>query len=112
MEGKREGSLYKIIEIAGEVFPIRYGYYSEGERELWDVTPVYPDFMTHPRYTGEGKPFATAYQDTCLHYHPKEKVSGENWCNDCKHFQLGQECIGVCHCTQRQIVNQTSQEVN
>lgn len=97
----REGDLYKIVTVADKRFEIRYGYTSEGERELWKPTPVYPDFIKEPQYTADGSPFATAYQDICVHYEPKPKVTGENWCNDCKLFQKHEEYIGICQCEKR-----------
>lgn len=96
-QGKvKEGDLYRIITIAGIAFEIRYGYYSDGERKLWEPTPIFPDFLKQPQYTEDGYPFAIDAQDTCNHYEPKPKVSGENWCNDCIYFVKCAECIGLC----------------
>lgn len=98
----REGDLYKIAEVAGKAFEIRYGYTCEGERALWEPTPIYPDFIAIPEYTADGFPFATAYQDICEHYSPKPKATGENWCNDCTLFDKQEEYIGICRCPKRQ----------
>ncbi len=97
----REGDLYKIVEVAGRSFEIRYGYSCEDERNRWEPTPIYPDFLITPEYTAEGYPFATAYQDICEHYSPKPKVTGENWCNDCTLFDKQEEYIGICKCRNR-----------
>ncbi len=99
----REGELYKILSVCGKSFEVHYGYYSETERNMWEPTPIYPNFTEHPVYTDEGRPFVTAEQAVCEHYKPKQMVSGENWCNDCKYFCTGEELIGVCNCSQRQI---------
>ncbi len=101
MEMVKEGRLYKSLKVADAVFDIYYGYYSEAERERWEPTPIYPDFTKEPVFTKEGRPFARADQDVCYHYLPKPEISGEEWCNDCKHFRSGEEIIGVCHCDKR-----------
>ncbi len=98
MDRVTEGTLYKSITVEGKTFDIHYGYYSESERGLWGPTPIFPDFTKKPMYSSRGQPFVRADQDICEHYQPKQRVSGENWCNDCVHFTLGQELIGVCQC--------------
>ncbi len=103
MPNKKEGDLYKLLLIHGREFPIRYGYYSADERDCWELTPIFPDFLKEPMYTDEGFPFVTADQDTCPHFKPKQYVSGENWCNDCVHFSLKEELIGICICKRKQI---------
>ncbi len=94
----KEGELYKTLIIHDKVFDIIYGYYCEAERGRWDPTPIYPDFIKNPQHTKEGLPIVTAEQTVCEHYSPKKNASGEEWCNDCKHFKLEQEIIGVCNC--------------
>ncbi len=103
----KEGELYKIITIHGKAFPIYYGYHSEAERGRWEPTPLFPDFLLNATYTEDGQPYARADQDVCEHYQPKPTESGENWCNDCWHFLLGEDIIGICQCDKRkQIVRQ------
>ena len=101
MEDIREGALHKTVVIGDAVFEIRYGYASDEERQHWEPTPIYPDFVTMPRYTPEGFSFVTAYQDGCIHYQGKPMATGENWCSDCKHFEACEEYIGICRCDKR-----------
>ncbi len=103
MEKAKEGSLYKSLKVADRTFDIYYGYYSESERLIWEPTPIFPDFTQNFTYTVDGKPYARADQDVCEHYSPKPQVSGENWCNDCEHFVLGEEIIGICQCNKRRV---------
>ncbi len=101
MNGIKEGDIYKIFTVFGETFKIHYGYYSEAEREQWHPTPIFPNFRKFPKYTGDGKPFVTVFQDICNHYIAKEQNSGENWCFDCVHYTHGEEKIGICECIKR-----------
>ncbi len=101
MDRSMEGKLYKSIEIADRVFDIYFGYNHERERERWGPSPIFPDFYITPIFTADGIPFARADQDTCSYFSPKERVSGENWCNDCLHFYKGEDIIGLCKCDQR-----------
>lgn len=97
----KEGSLYKSIKIGDHTFDIYYGYYSDSERSLWEPTPIFPDFTKNLTYNSRGEPYTGAYQDICEHYSPRPEVSGENWCNDCEHFLLCEEIIGICKCRER-----------
>lgn len=99
MERVREGDLHKICCVGGVSFEIRYGYSTEEERERWDPTPIYPDFLQKPEFTEDGYPFATAYQDVCRWYLPRPQASGEHWCSDCMHFEKCEEYIGICKCS-------------
>ncbi len=101
----REGDLYKIVDVAGKSFEIRYGYSCDGERARWEPIPIYPDFTASPEYTAEGYPFVTAYQDVCKYYSPKPKATEEGWCNDCILFDKQEEYIGICKCLNRQKSN-------
>ncbi len=99
MRNIKEGDLYKILEVGGICFEIRYGYVSEEERRRgWEPDPIYPNFKEHPQYTSEGIPLVTAFQDACSQYLPKEGHGGECWCNDCIYFQKGSDGIGLCLC--------------
>ncbi len=99
------GSLYKIITVEDRKFEIRYGFYSDAERERWnEPTPIYPNFLKEPIYTGSGKPVARADQDVCEHYSPKPDESGEGWCNDCVHFEVKEDLIGICNCSSKRIL--------
>ncbi len=103
MDVPQEGSLYKTLDAYGRQFEIRYGYYSETERERWEPTPIFPNFLKDPQYTPCGLPFATAEQDVCGHYQSKPHTSGEDWCNDCIHYHPVVETIGVCKCKDKRL---------
>ncbi len=103
MDRINEGELYKVITVEEKSFHVYYGYYSDTEREMWEPVPIFPNFEKEPVFTNEGKPYTRADQDACEHYLPKPDVSGEDWCNDCKHFSLGEDVIGVCRCDKRKM---------
>ncbi len=99
MKKIKEGDLYKVVEIEGRTFEIRYGYYEpELEQTHNEPMPIFPNFLKEPQYTDEGYPFVTGDQDICKHFRPKSKISGEGWCNDCVCFVKHEEYIGVCRC--------------
>ena len=89
----RDGDLFKIINIYGKTFEIRYGYYEEFERGRSEPIPIYPDFKANPQYTDDGKPFTTQMQEVCKNGSSKFK---EGFCVDCKFFQNAEDLIGVC----------------
>ena len=97
----KEGDVYKIINVEGVTFEIRYGYYDpEIERGNIEPMPIFPDFIKKPQFTEKGYMFITADQPRCKHFKPKPKISDEGWCNDCEHLQLYGTCLGVCRCEQ------------
>lgn len=102
----KEGDLYKAITVFGRDFELRYGYYTDIEREspFNEVTPIYPDFKVSPTYTDEGFPFVTQMQDVCAHYDGKD---GGDDCYGCKHFRQGEELIGICVCDQNKNLSPT-----
>ncbi len=104
MSSLKEGNLYKVLTVEGKTFEIRYGYYSDSEREIWEPTPLFPNFEKNPMYTDCGHSFVTAEQDVCEHFSPKPKISGENWCADCIYYGHGEEIIGVCKCDERKSI--------
>ena len=101
----KEGELFKIIEIHGKTFEIRYGFYEEGDRHTQYAEPmeIYPDFVKEPEYTDCGRPFITAIQVPC------ESFSGEkdenSSCADCYFYEQGEELLGVCNCPDNRIIN-------
>jgi hypothetical protein len=97
----QEGELYKIVTVFGKTFELYYGYYDEIERvgKYTEPIPIYPDLIQHPLYTEEGYPFATEMQDACSHFLGRK---GEESCFACRHFEKGDELIGVCKCKMRQ----------
>ena len=101
MKDIREGDLHKTVVIEDTLFEIRYGYTCEEERNRWEPVPLYPDFVKTPKYTGDGAPFATVYQDACRYYCPTPSATGENWCGDCQYFDAREEYIGICRCEKK-----------
>lgn len=94
----KEGDLYKVIQLLGNTFEIRYGYYEDSDRYSRYAEPmeIYPDFLKEPRYTDEGIPFATAIQCPCRYFSGEMKQ--DNTCEDCSFFRPGEELIGLCVC--------------
>lgn len=95
----RENDLYKIVELHGRTFEIRYGYYEDIDRK-YDPVPIYPDFIANPVLTDDGYPFITYMQDGCEHYE-REAQGDEPDCYTCIHMERGDELIGVCRCKAR-----------
>lgn len=95
----KEGELYKVLSIEGNIFKLYYGYYEECERNdpKAEPMPIYPDFLKHPRYTDAGHAFVTKMQDACMHYKGCESESNE--CAECAHYKHGDELIGICTCS-------------
>ena len=94
----REGDLYKIIQLYGKTFEIRYGFYEDRDRNYHYAEPmeIYPDFAKHAQYTDDGIPFATAIQEPCIHFVGKRDANST--CEDCPFYQHGEELIGLCTC--------------
>ncbi len=89
----RDGDLYKIMDIHGVSFEIRYGYYEEFERDHHDPVPIYPDLATEPRYTPYGRPLVTAMQNACDSF---EGADPELGCYGCKYYKEENDLIGTC----------------
>ena len=89
----RDGDLYKIININGVSFEIRYGYYEEFERDHHDPVPIYPDFIEKPFYDPEGRPFVTAMQNACDLFDGADPELG---CYGCKYYKEEIDLIGIC----------------
>ena len=96
----KEGDLYKIVEVFGKAFELRYGYYDERDRQspLCEPTIIYPDFIREPLFTENGEPFVTMMQDACGHYTGNPKRTPDSTCAECKHFKQGEEWFGICVC--------------
>lgn len=99
----REGDLYKEIEVFGNKFTLRYGYYEEKDRHnpLCRPIPIYPDFRENPIYTKEGTPYATEIQDACEHFKSYARRTEDSTCGECAHYRRGSDWIGVCKCEMR-----------
>lgn len=89
----RDGDIYKIIELHGSTFELRYGYYEEYERGREEPVPIYPNFKKEPVYTKDGYPFVTQMQELCPH---GQSQFEEGCCVDCPHFSHGDDLIGIC----------------
>lgn len=89
---------YKVYRVGGRSFPIHLEY----DDNLQETYPAYPDFEAHPEYTEEGRPFATAEQESCPHCKPNgpgEYLPGD--CGGCGWFQREKtpcDPIGICMC--------------
>ena len=93
---KKEGDLFKVIELYGARFEIRYGYYEEIERQH-EPMEIYPDFIKNPVYTNDGSPFVTWMQDACESYISKGNDLDRD-CGSCVYMERGDELIAVCRC--------------
>jgi len=93
---------YKICRVGGRSFPI----YLEYDERLQESYPVYPDFEECAEYTSEGRPFATAGQESCPHRKPSSPGKPlPSDCGGCGWFyreQTPYDPIGVCMCDTRQ----------
>jgi len=102
-EKHREGELYRKLDILGEQFEIRYGYYEAFERSSGIPIPIYPDFIEEPRYTASGEPFVTAMQDMCGDAEFKASGLFDECCENCRFFKRGIDLIGICQKTSKSI---------
>lgn len=92
----REGDLYKVIELHGKSFEIRYGYYEDIDRQ-YEPYEIYPDFKKQPVYTEDGSPFVTLMQESCKYYKNVGNDSDHD-CSSCVYMERGDELIAVCRC--------------
>ncbi|HWP79096.1 MAG TPA: hypothetical protein VN446_00490 [Candidatus Acidoferrum sp.] len=93
--------LYKVFHAGGREFPV----YLEYDERMDESYPAYPDFEAQPEYTAEGRPFATAEQESCPCGKPG--IPGNSPPYDCGgcgwFFREGTPFnpIGVCMCDAR-----------
>ncbi len=94
----KEGELFKIIQLFGKTFEIRYGFYEERDRHTPYAEPIaiYPDFAKEPLHTDDGTPFVTEMQSPCNCFNGKMDVNSV--CGDCSHYRRGDELLGTCTC--------------
>lgn len=101
---------YKIFRAGGRSFPVYLKY----DRQLDESYPAYPDFEERPEYTWEGRPFATAEQESCPHCKtkvPENPTPGD--CGGCGWFyreETPYDPIGVCMCDARRRENESEKE--
>ena len=95
MKKPREGDIYKVVELYGRQFELKYGYYESFEREseFGEPIPIYPDFLKNPCQTDDGRRFVTQMQSLCEHGTSSFK---DGFCVDCKYFIEGDDLIGIC----------------
>jgi len=94
----KEGDIFKIIQLYGKTFEIRYGFYEECDRHTRasEPIPIYPNFIEDPQCTSDGAPFVTAMQIPCKHF---DGIQDENsGCGDCALYRHGDELLGICDC--------------
>lgn len=92
----KEGDLFKIIQLCGKTFEIRYGFYEDCDRYSPYAEPmeIYPDFIKDPQYTDDGMPFITAIQPPCENFDGKQNENST--CEECSFYQQGEELLGIC----------------
>lgn len=89
---------YKTLWAGGRSFYV----YLEYDEQFGENHPSYPNFEEYPEYTPEGRPFATAEQEQCLHVKPNtpgKDLSGD--CGGCGWFyreHTPYDLIGICMC--------------
>lgn len=96
----KEGELYKIYEVGGYTFEIRYGYYAENERGRVEPLPIFPDFQKEPVYTDDGYQLAALIHIACSYY-KSDKEKPENLCGDCIYYSQPKQEIAICKCKNR-----------
>ena len=97
-EARKEGDLYKTVTTFGKTFELRYGYYSERDRQnpICEPAVIYPDFTREPLYTDDGMPLVTVIQDACGSYRGEAKRTPDTTCAECKFLQRGEDWFGIC----------------
>lgn len=93
-----EGELYKVIHIDGHLFELRYGYHADFEREHCHPVVLFPDLVSTPVFTRDGRPIVTAIQEPCRYYTVPEGQPPEQWCADCIYFPGVHQEMGICSC--------------
>jgi len=89
---------YKICQAGGR----RFSIFLEYDEELKESYPVYPDFEQYPEYTDDGRPFATAEQESCSCCKPNapgKRPPGD--CGSCGWLyreHTPYDPIGICMC--------------
>ena len=97
----KEGDIFKLIELHGATFEIKYGYYEDIDRK-YDPVEIYPDFIENPIYTDDGFPFITLMQSPCQHF-KRINDDPEHDCGNCEYMERGDELIAVCRCPKNQV---------
>jgi len=100
-----QGISFKVYRVGGREFSVHQAH-DELNNELYTV---YPDFEESPEYTDEGRPFATAGQESCSHC--KATATSDpipKDCGGCGWFYRETsplDIIGICLCEELRIDN-------
>lgn len=103
----RQSELYRVYQVGGRVFSV----FLKFDKQLGESYPAYPDFEKSPEYTDEGRPFATAEQESCSEAEsatPGAPVPGD--CGGCRWFYRETtpfDLIGICICEACRRVNKS-----
>ena len=92
----KEGELYKIVNIKGKIFELRYGYYEDIDRSHSEPDIIYPDLNAEPQYTSCGMKIVTQMQDACKHFEGNKNPESD--CSQCAHFERDKDLFGICRC--------------
>jgi hypothetical protein len=103
---------YKVFRVGSRSFHV----YLEYDEQLQESYPAYPDFEECPEYTNDGRPFATAEQESCIQRmsnDPSRPLPGD--CGGCGWFYRENspyDLIGICTCKalQREIIENKAGE--
>ena len=99
----REGDLYKILEVGGHRFELRFGFYAEFERENGVPVVIYPDLYNQRVYADDGRMLVTAVQDPCPHYTVPAGKTKDECCCDCQYYFNSGDDVGICACAANSI---------
>lgn len=94
----KEGDLHAVVIIGSHSFELRYGYCDERDRASGEPYILYPDLLTHPRFTEDGYRIVSALQSVCRHYTIPEGQAKEDCCYTCDHYPDPHDEIGICKC--------------
>ena len=98
---QEEKHLHKVYQVGDRSFPV----YLEYDEQMGGNYPIFPDFEEYPEYTAEGRPFATAVQESCSYAKVKAlEADPPNDCSDCVWFYrkyTPYDPIGICMCDAR-----------
>lgn len=97
MKKANEGDLYKVVELGGRTFELRYGYYADYERDskYGEPIPIYPNLHSEPQHTDAGYRIVTQMQALC---DLGKSRFEDGCCADCSYFQPIVELFGICGC--------------
>ena len=92
-----EGEIYKVVNIKGKTFELKYGYYEEIDRTHNEPDVIYPDLLSEPQYTDGGQPIVTMMQDACEHFVGNKSADID--CSKCAYFERSEDLFGICRFT-------------